>query len=132
MIRKNPSVPTLAHPLPLPGPLTERATHPQDESNGMLYGFFGRVTQSENLRASLNASAERSRLIADRVSKATLMAGDGFAMPAAGTEPGTQQEGPVDLEAEMVSLADEQLFFEASARLLQKAYENIRSSLRER
>ena len=98
----------------------------------MLYGFFGRVTQSDNLRESLNASSQRSRLIADRVSKATLLAGDGFAMPEAGQEPGTLQEGPVDLEAEMVSLADEQLFFEASTRLLQKAYEQVRSSLRDR
>ncbi|HUE96658.1 MAG TPA: hypothetical protein VMN39_08360 [Longimicrobiaceae bacterium] len=101
-------------------------------THGMLYGFFGRVTQSENLRESLNASMHRSRLIADRVSKATLMAGDGFAMPEAGAEPGTLQEGPVDLEAEMVSLADEQLFYEATTRLLQKAYEQIRSSLRDR
>ena len=98
----------------------------------MLYGFFGRVTQSENLREAMNASAQRSRLIADRVSKATLLNGDGFALPEAGGEPGTLQEGPVDLEAEMVSLADEQLFFEASTRLLQKAYEQIRSSIRER
>ena len=98
----------------------------------MLYGFFGRVTQSVNLRESLDASVQRSRLIADRVSKATLMEGDGFALPEEGGEPGTMQEGPIDLEAEMVSLADEQLYFEATARLLQKAYEQIRSSLRER
>lgn len=98
----------------------------------MLYGFFGRTTQSENLRASMDASAQRSRLIADRVSKATLLNGDGFAMPDAGADAGTLQEGPVDLEAEMVSLADEQLFFEATTRLLQKAYEQVRSSLRDR
>lgn len=98
----------------------------------MLYGFFGRVTQSENLRESLDASVQRSRLIADRVSKATLLNGDGFAMPEEGAEPGTLQEGPIDLESEMVSLADEQLYFEATARLLQKAYEQMRSSLRDR
>ena len=98
----------------------------------MLYGFFGRVTQSVNLRESLDASVQRSRLIADRVSKATLMEGDGFALPEEGGEPGTMQEGPIDLEAEMVSLADEQLYFEATARLLQKAYEQVRMSIRER
>ena len=98
----------------------------------MLYGFFGRVSQSENLRESLSGSVQRSRIIADRVSKATILNGDGFAMPDPGGEPGSLQEGPVDLEAEMVSLADEQLFYEASSRLLQKAYEQIRSSLRDR
>lgn len=98
----------------------------------MLYGFFGRTTQSTNLRQAMDASVERSRLIADRVSKATVLNGDGFAMPAEGAEPGTGMEGPVDLEAEMVSLADEQIFFEASTRLLQRAYEQLRSSLRER
>ena len=98
----------------------------------MLHGFFGRVSQSVNLRDSMDASVQRSRLIADRVSKATLLAGDGFAMPEMEADPGTLQDGPVDLEAEMVSLADEQLFFEASTRLLQKAYEQIRSSLRDR
>lgn len=98
----------------------------------MLYGFFGRVTEATNLRQAMDASVERSRLIADRVSKASIQAGDGFAMPEAGTEPGTTQEGPVDLEAEMVSLADEQLYYETTTRLLQKAYEQIRSSLRDR
>ncbi|MEX2582218.1 MAG: hypothetical protein WD766_03030 [Gemmatimonadota bacterium] len=98
----------------------------------MLYGFFGRVSQSGNLREGLDASSQRSRLIADRVSKATLLNGDGFALPEEGGEPGTMQEGPVDLESEMVSLADEQIYYEATARLLQKAYEQIRTSIRER
>lgn len=98
----------------------------------MLYGFFGRTTQSTNLRQAMDASSQRSRLIADRVSKASILNGDGFAMPEDGAEPGTTMEGPVDLEAEMVSLADEQIFFEASTRLLQKAYEQLRSSIRER
>jgi hypothetical protein len=96
----------------------------------MLYGFIGRVSQSIGLQEGLNASAQRSRLIADRVAKASMLAGDGFALPEAEAEPGSLQEGPVDLESEMVSLADEQLYFEATATLLQKAYEQIRSSLR--
>src|SRR5690606_30726864 len=96
----------------------------------MLYGFFGRVTKRAELREGLDASVQRSRLIADRVSKATLLNGDGFALPEVEGEPGTAQAGPVDLEAEMVSLADEQIYYEATARLLQKAYEQIRTSLR--
>jgi hypothetical protein len=97
----------------------------------MLYGFFGRVSQSEGLRESLDASTHRTRLIADRVAKATLTS-DGFALPENAAAAGTAQEGPIDIEAEMVSLGDEQLFFETTARLLQKAYEQMRSSLRDR
>lgn len=98
----------------------------------MLYGFFGRVSESVNLRDAMNASSQRSRIIADRVSKASILQGDGFSMPEVGAEPGTAQEGPVDLEAEMVSLADEQIYYEATARLLQRTYEQIRSSIRSR
>jgi hypothetical protein len=98
----------------------------------MLYGFFNRVSSSAALRENLDASTQRTRLIADRVAKATLANQDGFALPGAETVPGSQVEGPVDLEAEMVTLADEQLRFEATARLLQKTYQALRTSLRDR
>ena len=98
----------------------------------MLYGFFGRVSAAPQLRQSLDISSQRTRVIADRVSKATMQAADGFAIPQAGAEPGSTEDGPIDLEAEMVSLADEQLRFEATARLLQKAYQQVRTSIRER
>ena len=96
----------------------------------MLYGFFGRVSASVQLRETLDASSQRTRLIADRVAKATVLNGDGFSLPEMEAEAGSGNEGPVDLEAEMVSLADEQLHFEATARLLQKAYQGIRNSIR--
>ena len=98
----------------------------------MLYGFFNRVSSSVSLRESLDASSQRTRIIADRVAKATLQNGDGFALPEMEAGPGTVMEGPMDLEAEMVSLADEQLHFETTARLLQRTYQSIRTSLRDR
>lgn len=98
----------------------------------MLYGFFNRVSPSVSLRESLDASSHRTRLIADRVAKATLQNQDGFALPEMEAGPGTEMEGPMDLEAEMVSLADEQLHFETTARLLQRTYQSIRTSIRER
>ncbi|HET7275503.1 MAG TPA: hypothetical protein VFI91_10110 [Longimicrobiaceae bacterium] len=98
----------------------------------MLYGFIGRVSNSTELKESLDISSRRTRQIADRVSKATLQNADGFALPGVDADSGTTLEGPVDLEAEMVSLANEQLHFEATARLLQKTYERIRMSLRSR
>jgi hypothetical protein len=98
----------------------------------MLYGFIGRVSSAERLKESLDVGAQRVRVIADRVSKATLANQDGFALPAAAAEPGSAGDGPVDLEAEMVSLADEQIRFEATARLLEKTYRGIRAALRDR
>jgi flagellar basal body rod protein FlgB len=99
----------------------------------MLYGFFGRVSQSDRLKQALDVGSQRTRLIADRVAKATLQAGaDGFALPEAQLRAGALQEGPIDLESEMVSLADEQLHYEATAKLLEKTYQQIRSSLRDR
>lgn len=98
----------------------------------MLHGFISRVTPARDLKEALDIGSQRTRLIADRVAKATLQQGDGFAIPAAEATPGSTEEGPVDLEAEMVSLADEQLRFEATARILQKAYQQVRTAIRER
>src|SRR5690606_21385328 len=55
----------------------------------MLYGFFGRVSNSVQLKQSLDLSTLRTRVIADRVSKATLPNVDGFALPPAAVDPGT-------------------------------------------
>lgn len=98
----------------------------------MLYGFVSRVSAATQLKAGLDTGVQRTRVIADRVAKATLANQDGFVLPGAAAEPGSAEVGAVDLEAEMVSLADEQLRFEATARLLEKAYQKLRSSIRER
>lgn len=99
----------------------------------MPYGFIGRVSTANQLKHSLDVGSQRTRMIADRVAKATLANADGFALPEAGTDPGSAEEGqPVDIESEMVSLADEQIRFEATAKLLQKAYQQIRTSIRDR
>ena len=100
----------------------------------MIHGFFGRVSATNHLKDALDVGSRQTRAIADRVSKATLQNEDGFALPDVnGPASAVPVAGdPVDLEAEMVSLADQQLRFEATARLLQKAYEQIRISIRER
>lgn len=102
----------------------------------MLYGFIGRVSMANQLKEGLDEGALRVRRIADRVSKATLGAGDGFSLPQPGAIPGAPEggvaEGEVDLESEMVSLADAQLRYEATSKLLEKTYAQIRASLRDR
>lgn len=101
----------------------------------MLNGFVSRVSSAADLKEALDVGSKRTRAIADRVARATMQNADGFALPAAPGEAAgavAQGEEPIDLEAEMVNLADEQLRFEATARLLQKAYEQVRMSMRER
>lgn len=98
----------------------------------MLYGFVGRTTASTQLKQALDMGVQRTRVIADRVSKASLANTDGFALPGVPSEPGSLETGQVDMEAEMVSLADEQIRFEANSKLLQKSYEQLRSALKTR
>jgi flagellar basal body rod protein FlgB len=102
----------------------------------MLFGFINRVSGAAQLREGLDASATRTRAIADRVAKASLGNGDGFALAATSAEqaaPGAAPaEAAVDVEAEMVSLADEQLRFEATAKLLERTYAKLRTTIRDR
>lgn len=100
----------------------------------MIHGFFGRVSSADHLKAALDVGSRQTRAIADRVARASMQNQDGFALPDANapTTAVPAAAEPVDLEAEMVRLADQQLRFEATARLLQKAYEQIRLSIRER
>lgn len=95
----------------------------------MSFDLIGRVTQAEKLKQSLDISTQRTRSIADRVARATALQ-QGFALPDTASGPGSNQTGPVDIEAEMVSLADEQLRYEATAKLLAKAYQNMRAAVK--
>ncbi|MGQ0766223.1 MAG: hypothetical protein ACT4OZ_11210 [Gemmatimonadota bacterium] len=91
-----------------------------------MFGFFDRVSGAGHLREALDASTQRMRAIAQRVSAASVREGDQtFALPGASAE-------PVDLEAEMTSLADEQLRQEATIKLLEGTYARLRLSIRER
>lgn len=94
----------------------------------MMFGFFGRVAGTPDLRDALDASSPRVKGIAQRVSGASTQSQSGFALPG---ESGTPSEA-VNLEAEMTSLADEQLRYETTAKLLEKTYQKIRLSLRDR
>jgi flagellar basal body rod protein FlgB len=86
------------------------------------------------LKQSLDISAQRTKVIAGRVAQASMSAADGFTVPVPGAPGGGAAEAgdPVDLEQEMVSLADEQLHFEAAAKLLEKAYAQLRLSIKDK
>jgi hypothetical protein len=96
----------------------------------MPVNLVSRVTTADELKASLDVSVQRTRVIADRVARAS-MGPRGFTLPTDATQ-GAEPEGPIDLEAEMVSLADEQLRFDATAKLLRDTYAGLRESLKDR
>ncbi len=97
----------------------------------MITGFIGRVTPAGELKDALDIGTQRVRAIADRVSKASLLNQDGFALPGSSTANGaiTTSAG-VDIETEMINLADEQLRYEATSKLLAKAYDQVRTALK--
>jgi len=100
----------------------------------MINRLLGPQTAAAMLKDGLDVSSARARALADRIANAStpgfadaLNAAEGEVAAVAGGE-----KSGADLEAEMVSLADEQLRFEALTRLLQKTYAQVRSSVRER
>jgi len=97
--------------------------------------LFGVGTPAAQLRSGLNDTSGNLRSIAHRVANATngvpggsprfddvLRGADPLADPAAAEA--------VDLETEMVRLANEQIRYDASATLLQRVYQQLRSSVR--
>jgi len=94
----------------------------------MLQRLMGQGSSVDQLKRGLDDSTREVRSIAHRVASASVRGQSTFAQAldeAAG-------EAPVDVEQEMVALADEQLRFDAAANLLQKVYQQLRSSVRER
>lgn len=92
----------------------------------MLTRLTGTETSAAQLKEALDASAGRVRGIAHRVANAgTPDFAEALDAAAAGQE-------QVDIEKEMVALADEQLRYEAATNLLSKVYQQVRSSIRER
>ena len=98
----------------------------------MLPGILARITNVNDLKDSLDVSTQRSRAIASRVAQASANGGDGFALPVDPATGKPVEDGKVDLEAEMTSLADEQLRFEATAKLLEKTYAQLRTAIKDK
>ena len=92
----------------------------------MLFGFIGRVSNAPQLKDSLDVSSQRVRAIGQRVAAASVPGQPGFGLP----DENGEMSPTANLEAEMTSLADEQLRYDAAAKLLEKAYLRIRVSMR--
>lgn len=97
----------------------------------MIRGLFGGHTVVGMLRDGLDWSSLRHREIASRVARATTTSASGAA-PGPSAAPGEGGGPEVDLEREMVALADTQLRFEATAQLLRKAYAQLHTAVRDR
>ncbi|MEP6571549.1 MAG: hypothetical protein ABJD11_02605 [Gemmatimonadota bacterium] len=99
----------------------------------MFSSLFGPSTLVGVLRGGLDESSLAHRGIASRVANALTSSGNAggnpedFASHLAGKGPKQPQ---VDLEQEMVKLANTQLRFDTSAKLLQKAYADYRTALK--
>ncbi len=96
----------------------------------MLFGFVDRISNASPLRAALDQSVDRSRAIGDRVAKASLNNSDGFALKAAEGDTELVDANTVDVEQEMMNLADEQLRFLTTAKLLERTYQSIRTAIK--
>lgn len=94
----------------------------------MISRLIGSDTTAAHLKEGLDASARSVRGIAHRVANASTpdFADALNAADAAG------RGNEVDIETEMVALADEQLRYEATSNLLTKVYQQVRSAIRER
>lgn len=93
----------------------------------MLNRIMATGSTVSELKAGLDDSTRNVRQIAHRVANAA----SGVSGDFASTLDEARMSQEVDLEEEMVSLAEEQIRYEATSQLLQKIYQQIRSSIRE-
>ena len=101
----------------------------------MIERLFGVGTSAAELRGGLTDTSQSLRSIAHRVANATNGVPGGspdFGTVLQATDP---QSDPtlaesVDIETEMVRLADEQIRYDTSATLLQRVYVQLRASVR--
>jgi hypothetical protein len=95
-----------------------------------MFTPISRTTNADDLKDALDVSAQRTRAIAGRVAQASLNGGNGFALPTDSITGQPNTGDPVDLEAEMTTLADEQVRNEAMQKLLEKSYTQFRTAIK--
>lgn len=93
----------------------------------MISGIFGAGTVAANLRGGLNELSATHRTIAGRLADASQASASDFNSQLAGAAEAISEE---EILQQMAALADTQLRFEATARLLQKAYTDVRTAVR--
>ena len=98
----------------------------------VIRGLFGPNTVVGDLRTSLDDQSARHRTISGRIANLTTPNETrGFAADLS-QQLGNREAVDLDLQQKMVELADTSLRYDVSARLLQRAYQQLRSAIRER
>jgi hypothetical protein len=92
----------------------------------MISGLFGQGSVTNTLRGGLAEASATHKVIADRVANAL--------QQSANTDFAGQLNAKLaseeDIERDMTSLADTQLRYDATAKLLQTSYAEYRSAIR--
>ena len=95
----------------------------------MIKGLFGPSSLTSMLRGGLEETSATHHRIAQRVAGALESSSNtDFAGQLQGRD-GAERLGEVDLERDMTELADTQLRYEADAKLLQAAYQRLRTAV---
>ena len=95
----------------------------------MINKVLGTASTTADLRRELTSSMERTRAGADRIANAYNGTDASFTDALDAAQSGVDGE-PVDVETEMIRLADEQIRFDAMSRMLSKVYQQVRASVR--
>lgn len=95
----------------------------------MINKVLGTASATADLRRELTSSMERTRAGADRIANAYNGTDASFTDALDAAQSGVDGE-PVDVETEMIRLADEQIRFDAMSRMLSKVYQQVRASVR--
>ncbi len=97
----------------------------------MLKALFGPSTVTSMLRGGLEETSATHKAIAQRVANAlSASSPTQFADQLEAQQ--ARQVSEEDLERDMTALADTQLRYEADAKLLQAAYQRLRTAIRDR
>ncbi|HRP08237.1 MAG TPA: hypothetical protein PLL69_07100 [Gemmatimonadales bacterium] len=94
----------------------------------MIQRLFGAGTITGALRGGLDEASATHRAIAEQVANAGSSTVAGFADQL----DATLESRESDLTRQMTALADTQLRYEATAKLLQKSYADLRTAIRDR
>lgn len=96
---------------------------------GMIQGLFGKGSVTATLRGGLEEASATHRAIAERVARGL---GKSANTDFSGALNSAAAAGDESLTQDMAALADTQLRYEATAKLLQKSYADLRTAIRDR
>jgi len=98
----------------------------------MLKALFGPSTVTSMLRGGLEEASATHKAIARRVSNALSSSSSVQFADQLDAQKAQARVSEEDLEHDMTALADTQLRYEADAKLLQAAYQRLRTAIRDR